>query len=97
MALSSPENQDCTPSVGTSFGPPTIYLDSDGDLRLRVTAVTAEDDHTQDFVVCSRALMRLSPVFKALLAGGFQESRPTEGEWIVQARQKYLRHRYYYR
>jgi hypothetical protein len=80
MALSSPENQDCTPSVGASFAPPTIYLDSDGDLRLRVTA---EDDHTQDFVVCSRALMRLSPVFKALLAGGFRESRPTEGEWIV--------------
>jgi hypothetical protein len=80
MAPSSPENQDCAPSVSASPDLPTIYLDSDGDLRLRVTA---KEGHTQDFVVCSRTLMRLSPVFKALLSGGFEESRPTEGEWIV--------------
>jgi hypothetical protein len=80
MAPSSPENQDCTPSMSTSSNPPMIHLDSNGDLRLRVTT---KDSHTQDFVVCSRALMRLSPVFKALLSGGFEESRPTEGEWII--------------
>lgn len=77
----SPENQDCTPSGSASPDPPTIYLDGDGDLWLRVTA--EKEGHTQDFVVCSRTLMRLSLVFKALLSGGFQESRPTEGEWIV--------------
>ncbi|KAF8847697.1 hypothetical protein BDZ45DRAFT_811387 [Acephala macrosclerotiorum] len=77
----SPENQDCTPSVSASSFPPTIYLDDNGDLRLRVTA--EKEGHSQDFVVCSRALMRLSPVFKVLLSGGFEESRPTEGEWIV--------------
>jgi len=81
MAPSSPENQDCTPSVSVSPIPPTIYLDGDGDLRLRATA--EKEGHTQDFVVCSRALMRLSPVFKVLLSGRFEESRPTEGEWIV--------------
>ena len=80
MAPSSPENRDCAPSVSASPDPPTIYLDSDGDLRLRVTA---KEGHTQDFVVCSRALMRMSPVFKAMLSGGFEESRPTEGEWTV--------------
>jgi hypothetical protein len=80
MAISSPENQDCTPSVSASPDPPTIHLDGDGDLRLRATA---KEGHTQDFIVCSRSLMRLSPVFKVLLSGGFAESRPTEGEWLV--------------
>ncbi len=60
---------------------PTIYLDTDGDLRLRVGSETG--DGVQDFVVCSRTMGRSSPVWKAMLFGGFKESRPTEGEWVV--------------
>src|SRR5437762_370623 len=68
-------------AVSGSTDPPTIYLDANGDLRLRATTETA--GYTQDFVVCSRALTRLSPVWGAMLSSGFQESRPAEGEWIV--------------
>ncbi|KAK1978641.1 hypothetical protein LZ30DRAFT_598687 [Colletotrichum cereale] len=62
---------------------PTVYLDDNGDLRLCVGADV--DEHPQDFVVCSRALGRSSPVLKAMLFGGFSESRPEQagGEWSV--------------
>ncbi|KAK1585027.1 uncharacterized protein LY79DRAFT_671302 [Colletotrichum navitas] len=62
---------------------PTIYLDDNGDLRLCVGADVEE--HPQDFVVCSRALGRSSPVLKAMLFGGFAESRAEQagGEWSV--------------
>lgn len=80
MAPSSLKNQDCTPSISASSNPPTIYLNSNRDLQLRATA---KEGHTQYFVVCLRTLMRLSPVFKALLSNRFEESRPTRGEWIV--------------
>ncbi|KAF6829363.1 hypothetical protein CPLU01_08005 [Colletotrichum plurivorum] len=62
---------------------PTIYLDEKGDLRLRVGGEV--DEVSQDFVVCSRALGRSSPVLKTMLFGGFAESRPAEdgGEWSV--------------
>ncbi|KAK2023107.1 hypothetical protein LX32DRAFT_601538 [Colletotrichum zoysiae] len=62
---------------------PTIYLDDNGDLRLCVGADV--DERPQDFVVCSRALGRSSPVLKAMLFGGFAESRPEQagGEWSV--------------
>ncbi|OLN88258.1 hypothetical protein CCHL11_00241 [Colletotrichum chlorophyti] len=70
------------PAMGL-ISSPTIYLDEKGDLRLRVGAEV--DEHPQDFVVCSRALGRSSPVLKTMLFGGFAESRPAEngGEWIV--------------
>ncbi|GJC80398.1 hypothetical protein ColLi_03236 [Colletotrichum liriopes] len=72
-----------TEQVTELISSPTIYLDDSGDLRLCVGADV--DEHPQDFVVCSRALGRSSPVLKAMLFGGFAESRPGEdgGEWIV--------------
>jgi hypothetical protein len=79
-ALTSSENEGFTGSV--SADRPTIYLDADGDLRLGLRAAT-EDGQIRDFVVCSRTLARTSPVWKAMLFGGFKESRPTEGEWII--------------
>lgn len=48
-----------------------IVLDPDGDLHLAVG--TAKVNPVR-FVVCSRALARASPVFKAMLFGGFSES-----------------------
>jgi hypothetical protein len=49
---------------------PTIYLDKDGDLRLQVGSETGGD--VQNFVVCSRTMGRSSPVWKAMLFGGFK-------------------------
>lgn len=60
---------------------PTIYLDTNGDLRLRVGSETGDD--VQDFVVCSRTMGRSSSVWKAMLFDGFKESRPAAGEWVV--------------
>ncbi|KLU92675.1 hypothetical protein MAPG_11663, partial [Magnaporthiopsis poae ATCC 64411] len=48
-----------------------IVLDPDGDLHLAVG--TAKVNPVR-FVVCSRALARASPVFKAMLFGAFSES-----------------------
>jgi len=53
------------------------YFDRDGDLTLVVGPDGSE------CVVCPRALARGSPVFKSMLFGGFSESKPSEGEWIV--------------
>ncbi len=60
-------------------GPPTVYVDRLGDLTLAIGPNKAE------FVVCSRALARCSPVFNAMLNGGFKESRPadTGQPWVV--------------
>lgn len=59
-----------------------IYIDMRGDLRIRTTA---DDGVRQDYIVCSRTLARLSPVWNAMLFGGFKESKPTtkDTEWIV--------------
>ncbi|KAK2000988.1 hypothetical protein LX36DRAFT_668300 [Colletotrichum falcatum] len=80
--------EEVTEEVTEVASPPTVYLDDNGDLRLRVGADV--DDHPQDFFVCSRALGRSSPVLKAMLFGGFAESRRPEqagggggGEWSV--------------
>jgi hypothetical protein len=55
----------------------TTYFDRDGDLRLEVGPDNIE------CVVCPRALSRASPVFKNMLYGGFKESKPSKGEWVV--------------
>ncbi|GKT48195.1 uncharacterized protein ColSpa_08376 [Colletotrichum spaethianum] len=72
-----------TEEVTELISSPTVYLDNNGDLRLCVGADV--DERPQDFVVCSRALGRSSPVLKAMLFGGFAESRPEENgvEWSV--------------
>ncbi|KAJ0147409.1 hypothetical protein CTA2_808 [Colletotrichum tanaceti] len=80
--------EQATERITELLSSPTIYLDESGDLRLCVGADV--DEHPQDFVVCSRALGRSSPVLKAMLFGGFAESRPAAdvgggggGEWKV--------------
>ncbi|KAK4032528.1 hypothetical protein C8A01DRAFT_41027 [Parachaetomium inaequale] len=54
-----------------------VIVDPDGDLLLR-TATTS-------FNVCSAALRRASPVFKAMLFGPWAESKPTGAgeQWVV--------------
>lgn len=71
MALSVPDQ--VTP-INT-----TIYLDSSGDLRLRV------GPEQQNFVVCSKTMERSSTVWKTMLSGGFAKSRAlnTDKEWVV--------------
>lgn len=74
--------------------PAVTVLDADGDLLLKVgttkcTAMPtfARGPHFHDvaftFRVCSRTLARASPVWKRMLFGGFAESKPNEGDWIV--------------
>lgn len=53
------------------------YFDPDGDLQLHI------GPEKSACVVCSRSLSRASPVFKRMLYGGFAESKPAHGEWIV--------------
>lgn len=57
---------------------PVTYFDPDGDLRLQVGPDKA------NCVVCSRTLCRASAVWKKMLNGPFLESRPKDGEWIVE-------------
>ncbi|KAF5510770.1 hypothetical protein CGCS363_v002497 [Colletotrichum siamense] len=62
--------------------PQTVIVEEDGDLHLDVGR---EGGEPTTYVVCSRALARHSPVFKAMLFGDFAEARPTEGsQWIVE-------------
>jgi len=56
----------------------TTHIDGDGDLQVLV------GPEKRNFLVCSKVLARASPVFKAMLFGGFRESKPTDGTpWIV--------------
>ncbi|KAJ3951383.1 hypothetical protein N0V92_012212 [Colletotrichum tropicale] len=62
--------------------PQTVTVEDDGDLRL---VAGCEGWETTTYVVCSRALARHSPVFKAMLFGNFAEARPTDGsQWVVE-------------
>ncbi|KAK8112319.1 uncharacterized protein PG998_008776 [Apiospora kogelbergensis] len=42
------------------------------------------DSPPTTFRVCSRALARASPVWRKMLYGGFAESKPKDGDWIVE-------------
>ncbi|KAI8315812.1 hypothetical protein K4K59_000749 [Colletotrichum sp. SAR11_240] len=57
------------------------HFDTRGDLTLKVGGKRS----AYDFLVCSRTLGRSSPVFQAMLFGGFAESKPADGSaWNVQ-------------
>ncbi|KAK4193210.1 hypothetical protein QBC35DRAFT_543089 [Podospora australis] len=77
-----PKDQDCQPSL--------YEMDPDGDLLLIVGNPTimspnvGSEEAAATFRVCSSALRRQSPVWKAMLFGPWKESKPTDGsEWIV--------------
>ncbi|KAK7963993.1 hypothetical protein PG988_010967 [Apiospora saccharicola] len=64
----------------------------DGDYGEQEAEVAEEPDiacpehgHTTPvtFRVCSRTLARSSPVWKKMLFGGFTESKPNDGDWVV--------------
>lgn len=61
--------------------PRVIAFDDDGDLRLEVGPNTDK----QTFLVCSKALARVSNPFKAMLYGGFAEGKPQneDSNWTV--------------
>ncbi|KAL2121371.1 hypothetical protein VTJ04DRAFT_5398 [Mycothermus thermophilus] len=52
-----------------------VVIDDDGDLILRTPR--------KDFKVCSSALRRASPTFKAMLFGPWKEAKPATGPWCV--------------
>ncbi|KAK1625482.1 hypothetical protein BDP81DRAFT_328219, partial [Colletotrichum phormii] len=58
-----------------------VSFDDRGDLTLKVGNL--EDGDVFEFVICSRALARASPVFRAMLFGGFSESKPEGEAWVV--------------
>ena len=64
---------------------PLNEIDPRGDLKLRVGANRTEQDSTPKcFLVCSRTIARVSPVFDRMLNGSFAEARREDGkEWIV--------------
>lgn len=64
----------------TSPAPKPIRIDNDGDLLLRVGSGAT----MSDFKVCSAAMRRASPVWKKMLFGPWAESKPIDGEWIVE-------------
>lgn len=67
--------------IGNDSPPQRVTIDEDGDLTL----VVGEDLKcpTKEFLVCSSTMRRASPVWKTMLFGGFQESKPAEGQWVV--------------
>ena len=64
--------------------PPAILLDPDGDLLLHVGTNLVFFVTPRVFKVCSAALRRASPVWKAMLVGPFTEAKPAQGEWVVE-------------
>ncbi|KAI1742930.1 hypothetical protein F4680DRAFT_410490 [Xylaria scruposa] len=89
------------PASARSFALPDLprkVLDPDGDLTLTVGETKCVDNPPSNppsdehqtaviYTVCSKALSRVSPVWKALLYGGFSESKPssasTASDWVV--------------
>ncbi|KAF9878375.1 hypothetical protein CkaCkLH20_03867 [Colletotrichum karsti] len=60
----------------------TVVVDQDGDLRLRVGSAP---NRVATFVICSKTVGRVSPVFKRMLFGNFAEARPAnDEEWVVE-------------
>lgn len=60
---------------------PHQKTDKDGDLVLWVGKELPSP--TKEYLVCSSAMRRASPVWKKMLFGGFRESKPAEGDWVV--------------
>ncbi|RYP83245.1 hypothetical protein DL769_001441 [Monosporascus sp. CRB-8-3] len=59
-----------------------IEFDQRGDLKLRVGP--PGDAASNTFLVCSRALARISPVFDRMLYGSFAEAKPANSkDWVV--------------
>jgi hypothetical protein len=77
FAVPSESDGELTPAAEAR---PAIYIDMDGDLRLRVAD---SDSDVQDYIVCSAAMRRASKVWKKMLFGGYKESRPVDCEWLV--------------
>ncbi|MBE3048682.1 hypothetical protein IMZ48_40525 [Candidatus Bathyarchaeota archaeon] len=72
---SSPRKKAKTVSIQRSV------IDKDGDLVLLVGEELTSP--AKEFLVCSSTMRRASPVWKRMLFGGFQESKPAEGDWVV--------------
>ncbi|KAJ4302457.1 hypothetical protein N0V88_002601 [Collariella sp. IMI 366227] len=60
-------------------------IDFRGDLKLRVgTELRGEDTKPMCFLVCSKTLARVSPVFDRMIYGSFSEAKPSDGkDWVV--------------
>lgn len=65
-----------------------VIVDPRGDLRLKVGSTDQTDEKFSnyiEFLVCSRALSRASPVFDRMLYGGFAEANHDDTvDWVVE-------------
>lgn len=65
--------------------PDPVRLDENGDLRLEVGNKEWTSGSMQKFLVCSRSLARCSDPFRAMIYGGFAESKPKDAnqDWVI--------------
>ncbi|KAG7114510.1 hypothetical protein HYQ46_011314 [Verticillium longisporum] len=66
--------------------PPIVEADPRGDLKLNVGNPSDDPSSSRCFLVCSRTLARISPVFDRMLYGAFAESRgkhTADAAWTV--------------
>ncbi|KAH8882085.1 hypothetical protein GQ53DRAFT_886072 [Thozetella sp. PMI_491] len=64
-------------------GAPSTTIDSRGDLHLVVGSSSERSKEARRFIVCSRALSRVSPYFDRMLYGPFAEAKHDKEHWIV--------------
>ncbi|KXH31764.1 hypothetical protein CSIM01_09439 [Colletotrichum simmondsii] len=83
MASAADDSLNVPEGVEPPIAKEKVSFDDRGDLTLRVGNLENGGADVFEFVVCSRALARASPVFRAMLFGGFSESKPEGDTWIV--------------
>jgi hypothetical protein len=79
LPTSDADTESCYSTPTQAPSETSVVLDPDGDLHLRAATTT--------FKVCSAALRRSSPVWKAMLFGSWKESKPgrEDGEqWLIE-------------
>ncbi|KXH62511.1 hypothetical protein CNYM01_01722 [Colletotrichum nymphaeae SA-01] len=83
MASAADDSLNVPERVEPPIAKEKVFFDDRGDLTLRVGNLGDGGADVFEFVVCSRALARASPVFRAMLFDGFSESKPEGDTWIV--------------
>ncbi|KAK3304876.1 uncharacterized protein B0T15DRAFT_254947 [Chaetomium strumarium] len=77
-------NLEATPKNSAAAESPSleqaIHIDPDGDLLL---CVGSELGTPLNIRVCSATMRRASPVWKSMLFGPWNESKPAHGDWVV--------------
>lgn len=73
-----PGTSDTPTEAGPVQQEESLTFDKDGDLKLKVGT-----NPSQEMLVDSRVLCRVSPVFRKMLRGPFAERKPEQGNWMI--------------